>query len=126
VPRSRKGSGSALTKLSWTRDQGRTTDQGRTKYQVPRTKDGSYTETKTVFTSACAERSTTVSMRPQSSFGGTRRFVACSNAYAISMSRGSLQAVPVKLTPIGDGFASKPAGAFGAFRTMPNGTMIVG
>ena len=31
--------------------------------------------------------------------GGTRRFVACSNAYASSISRGSLHAVPVKLTP---------------------------
>ena len=33
--------------------------------------------------------------------GGTRRRVACSNAYASSISRGSLQAMPVKLTPYG-------------------------
>ena len=31
--------------------------------------------------------------------GPTRFFVACSNAYATSMSLGSLQAPPVKLTP---------------------------
>ncbi len=39
-----------------------------------------------------------------------RRFVACSNAYAISISFGSLHAVPVKLTPYGAGFGSNPAG----------------
>jgi hypothetical protein len=37
------------------------------------------------------------SQRP--SGGGTRFFVACSNAYAIAMRRGSLHARPVKLTP---------------------------
>ena len=31
--------------------------------------------------------------------GGTRRFVACSNAYASAISCGSLHAPPVKLTP---------------------------
>lgn len=31
--------------------------------------------------------------------GGTRFFVACSNAYARAISRGSLHAIPVKLTP---------------------------
>jgi hypothetical protein len=38
-------------------------------------------------------------VRLYGSGGGTRFFVACSNAYAIAMSRGSLQARPVKLTP---------------------------
>jgi hypothetical protein len=38
--------------------------------------------------------------------GGMRRFVACSNAYASSIRRGSAQAVPVKPTPNGAGFAS--------------------
>ena len=33
--------------------------------------------------------------------GGTRFFVACSNAYAISIRDGSLHAVPVKPTPYG-------------------------
>src|SRR5262245_28378962 len=33
--------------------------------------------------------------------GGTRFLVACSNAYASSIRRGSLQAMPVKLTPYG-------------------------
>jgi hypothetical protein len=37
--------------------------------------------------------------------GGTRRFVACSKAYANSISRGSLQAPPVKPTPKGAAFA---------------------
>src|SRR5215470_13848016 len=63
--------------------------------------------------------------------GGMRRFVACSNAYASSISRGSLQANPVKPTPNGAGFAAKVsgnggAGASGAFGTRPNGTMTVG
>jgi len=63
--------------------------------------------------------------------GGKRRFVACSNAYASSISRGSLQANPVKATPNGAGFAAKVsgnggAGASGAFGTKPNGTMTVG
>ena len=43
-----------------------------------------------------------------------RFFVACSNAYASSISFGSLHAVPVKLTLYGAGFGSNPAGnAFG-------------
>src|SRR5437762_14077880 len=60
--------------------------------------------------------------------GGTRFFVACSNAYASSISFGSLHAIPVKLTPKGDGFASKPAGnaGVGAFATSAYGTMTVG
>src|SRR6476660_5609307 len=60
--------------------------------------------------------------------GGTLRFVACSNAYASSRSFGSLQAMPVKLTPYGVGLASKPAGnaGVGAFGTNANGTMTVG
>ena len=60
--------------------------------------------------------------------GGILRFVACSNAYAISMRRGSLHAPPVKLMPSGAGFASNPAGngGCGAFGTKPNGTITVG
>src|SRR5438477_402703 len=63
--------------------------------------------------------------------GGTRRLVACSNAYASSIRRGSLQAIPVKPTPKGVGFAAKPsgngwAGAVGEFGTSPNGTITVG
>src|SRR3990170_3246263 len=60
--------------------------------------------------------------------GGTRLFVACSKAYASSMSLGSLHESPVKLTPYGPGFASKPAGngGVGAFGTMPKGTITVG
>ena len=60
--------------------------------------------------------------------GGTRRFVACSNANASPRSRGSLHAVPVKLTPYGAGLASKPwgKGGVGAFGTTANGTMTVG
>ena len=44
------------------------------------------------------------------------------------MSRGSLQARPVKLTPNGAGLALNPAGngGVGAFGTMPNGTITVG
>ena len=42
--------------------------------------------------------------------GGTRFFVACSKAYANSISFGSLHAVPVKPTPNGAGLASNPAG----------------
>ncbi len=54
--------------------------------------------------------------------------VACSNEYASSMSRGSLQAMPVKLTPIGPGLASKPSGngGVGVFGINANGTMTVG
>jgi len=60
--------------------------------------------------------------------GGTRFFVACSNAYASSISFGSLHAIPVKLTPYGVGLALKPAGnaGAGAFGTNANGTMTVG
>ena len=44
------------------------------------------------------------------------------------MSRGSLQASPVKLTPYGAGCASNPAGkgGVGAFGTVANGTITVG
>src|SRR5215475_4394859 len=42
--------------------------------------------------------------------GGTRPFVACSNAYASPSRRGSLHAVPVKPTPYGAGLGLKPAG----------------
>src|SRR5437899_9914410 len=60
--------------------------------------------------------------------GGTRRFVACSNAYPRRRSVGSLQAMPVKLTPNGAGFALKPSGnaGVGALGTRPNGTITVG
>ena len=60
--------------------------------------------------------------------GGTRRLVACSNAYPSSISRGSLQAIPVKLTPKGLGFAENPEGkgSLGPFGTAPNGTITVG
>ena len=54
-----------------------------------------------------------------------RRFVACSNAYASSMSRPSLHEVPVKLTPNGAGLALNPEGA-DVFGTIPNGTITVG
>ena len=44
------------------------------------------------------------------------------------MSRGSAQAMPVKLTPNGAGFASNQAGnaGVGAFGTSPNATITVG
>src|SRR5919201_3873150 len=60
--------------------------------------------------------------------GATRFFVACSKAYAIDSSFGSLQARPLKLTPIGPGFALKPDGngGVGSFGTSANGTMTVG
>src|SRR5262249_1645698 len=60
--------------------------------------------------------------------GGTRFFVACSNAYASSMSRGSLHAVPVKPMPNGGGLGSKPPGngGLGALGTVPNGTTMIG
>src|ERR1035438_3739820 len=60
--------------------------------------------------------------------GETRRLVACSNAKACPSSRGSLHAMPVKETPKGCGFASKPAGngGVGALGTIPKGTMTVG
>ena len=41
------------------------------------------------------------------------------------MSRGSLHALPVKLTPNGVGRASKPGGA-SRFGTVANGTITVG
>ena len=49
-------------------------------------------------------------------------------AYPSSSSRGSLHAVPVKLTPNGVGFASKPSGngGVGAFGDSPKGTITVG
>jgi len=54
--------------------------------------------------------------------------VACSNAYPSLISVGSLQAIPLKLMPNGCGFASNPSGngGFGAFGTMPKGTITVG
>src|SRR5712671_223398 len=60
--------------------------------------------------------------------GGTRRLVACSKAKASSSRRGSLQAIPVKLTPKGEGFASNPAGkgGVGESGTIPKGTITVG
>ena len=60
--------------------------------------------------------------------GGTRRFVACSKAYASSMRRGSAHDIAVKLTPYGAGRALNPGGndGVGAFGTKPNGTMTVG
>ena len=60
--------------------------------------------------------------------GGTRRIVACSKAYANSISRGSLHAVPAKLTPKGRGCGSKPSGSggFGSVSTKANGTITVG
>ena len=60
--------------------------------------------------------------------GATRRLVACSKAYPNSINRGSLQAMPVKLTPNGLGFALNPDGnvSFGAFWAIPNGTITVG
>jgi hypothetical protein len=52
--------------------------------------------------------------------GGTRFFVACSNAYPNRKSVGSLHALPVKLTPKGTGFALNVAGnaGVGAFGTV--------
>ena len=41
------------------------------------------------------------------------------------MSRGSLHAVPVKLTPKGEGLATNPGGIC-PFGTVPNGTITVG
>ena len=61
--------------------------------------------------------------------GGTLRFVACSNAYPSSINLGSLQAIPVKPTPYGVGFAAKLSGnaaLVGALGTKPNGTITVG
>jgi hypothetical protein len=48
--------------------------------------------------------------RHGNSGGDTRFFVACSNAYASSISFGSLHAVPVNVTLNGEGFGSNPAG----------------
>src|SRR5262249_62011005 len=60
--------------------------------------------------------------------GGTRFFVACSNAYASSISLGSLQAMPVKLTPNGPGFALKLAGngGVGVVATSADGAVTGG
>ena len=60
--------------------------------------------------------------------GATRFFVACSNAYASSISFGSLHAPPAKLTPNGAGLALKPSGSsgLGAFGTNPKGTKTMG
>jgi hypothetical protein len=60
--------------------------------------------------------------------GATRRFVACSNANASSTRRGSLHAIPLKLTPNGAGCAMKPSGngRVSAFGTKPKGTITVG
>src|SRR5258707_5252757 len=60
--------------------------------------------------------------------GGTRFFVACSNAYASSISRGSLQDAPVKPTPNGPGFASNPAGngGLGPFCTTAKRSTTIG
>src|SRR5687767_2238954 len=60
--------------------------------------------------------------------GGTLFLVACSKAYAMRMSVGSLQGMPVKLTPNGDGFALNDSGngGVGAFGTNAKGTVTVG
>lgn len=60
--------------------------------------------------------------------GGIRLFVACSNAYPSFSRVGSLQAIPVKLTPSGADFASNFSGkaGSGAFGTSPKGTITVG
>ena len=60
--------------------------------------------------------------------GGTRFFVACSNAYASSSSFGSLHCAPTNPTPNGAGLALKPGGrgGLGAFGTIPKGTAIIG
>ena len=60
--------------------------------------------------------------------GGTRRIVACSKAYANSISRGSLHAIPAKLTPNGRGFGAKPSGigGSGSVSAKANGTITVG
>lgn len=53
--------------------------------------------------------------------GGVLFFVACSNANASSMSRGSLHANPVKLTLNGAGLGSNPAGNVAAAAPGPVG-----
>ena len=60
--------------------------------------------------------------------GAIRRIVACSNAYATSINRGSLHAIPAKLTPYGRGFGSNPSGIDGppVDSRRPNGTITVG
>ena len=60
--------------------------------------------------------------------GGTLRIVACSKAYANSISRGSLHALPAKLTPNGRGFSSTPTGmgGSGSACAKAKGTMTVG
>jgi pSer/pThr/pTyr-binding forkhead associated (FHA) protein len=46
--------------------------------------------------------------------GGNRRWVACSNAYASPIKRGSLNARPENVTPAGPSFALKPSGNGGS------------
>ena len=60
--------------------------------------------------------------------GGTRRFVACSNAYASAINFGSLHDAPVNPTPNGPGFASNPGGSdgVGEFGTRAKGTTMIG
>ena len=60
--------------------------------------------------------------------GGVRFFVACSNEYASFSNVGSLQAIPVKLTPNGAGLALKLSGnaGVGALGTKAHGTITVG
>src|SRR5207237_5382055 len=60
--------------------------------------------------------------------GGNRRCVACSNAYARPISRGSLKARPEKVTPAGPSCALKPTGNDGVttFWNVPPGTTMLG
>jgi hypothetical protein len=60
--------------------------------------------------------------------GATLRLLACSNAYASAIRRGSLHAVPVNPTPNGIGLALNPSGngGVGALGTIPNGTTMIG
>ena len=77
---------------------------------------------------ACQRKSGGLRHRYGADGGGARRFVACSNEYASSISLGSLHAMPVKPTPNGCGWALNPAGngGSGAFGTIANGTITVG
>ncbi len=60
--------------------------------------------------------------------GGTRICVACSNAYARAIKRGSLNARPENVTPAGPGFALKPGGnaALTMLSKNPPGTTMLG
>src|SRR6516225_2874418 len=60
--------------------------------------------------------------------GGTRWCVACSNAYARAISRGSLKARPENVTPAGPGSALNPAGKGGltTLSKKPPGTTTLG